>query len=229
MNVKDKAVTPAITMSCTRAIQRGISTEGLLTACPCSSSSKAPTVAASIIPGNTLFQRFAVAAKMKPATLRMAYPRTREGWCPSEKFASVPKAFMVPQITRANQPQPSSHPPARRNPDFTCSSVVDCLFIRHLSNAQLNGLVARPLVFHKIACASRYNTTPVRPIGVKTVNLGAPSLTVFKGGGFGPRSHPSLSLVPITRRNSKAPPFQKSGRMGHPNFKTMAGPSRLCL
>ena len=34
-------------------------------------------------------------------------------------------------------------------------------------------------------------------------------------------------LVPITCRNSKPPPFQKSGRMGHPNFKTKAGPPAL--
>ena len=55
---------------------------------------------------------------MTAAAARRKYPNTREGWCPSEKFASVPKASTIPQKHKPNQPMPSSHPPAMRKPDF---------------------------------------------------------------------------------------------------------------
>jgi hypothetical protein len=43
---------------------------------------------------------------------------------PGEKFASVPKTFVIPQITSPNQAHPNIHPNARRNPNFTCSLAL---------------------------------------------------------------------------------------------------------
>jgi hypothetical protein len=46
------------------------------------------------------------------------------------------------------------------------------------------GRVARPFAFHKIVSAPRSNTTPVRPLRVKILNLRCPVLTPFQGRGF---------------------------------------------
>jgi hypothetical protein len=40
-----------------------------------------------------------------------------------------------------------------------------------------------PLEFHRIVSAPRSQTTPVRPLSVKILNLGCPVLDVFQGRG----------------------------------------------
>ena len=42
--------------------------------------------------------------------------------------------------------------------------------------------MARPFAFHKTISAPRSNTTPVRPLGVKIVNLGWPAGSITKPG-----------------------------------------------
>ena len=85
-----------------------------------------------MIPGNTLFQRSAVTTKMTAAATSIKYPNSREGWCPSEKFASVPKASSIPQNTSPNHAIPASQLVARRSPDLTCSLNVACHSDRRL-------------------------------------------------------------------------------------------------
>jgi hypothetical protein len=111
------------------------------------------------------------------------------------------------------------------------------------------GRVAHPSVICKIVSAPHFNTTPVRPLWVRIVNFdpitasahfvrvdlaggpplvlnwGAPSLTIFKGGAFGPVFSCPSDLTQSSALslgngcNSKSPPF-KNGRVRHPNFKT---------
>jgi len=66
--------------------------------------------------------------------------------------------------------------------------------------------------FRKTVGAPRTHTTPVRPRGVKILNLGCPVLDGFSRAGLWLNYSGRL----IRRFKSKAPPFKTTRRTGHP-------------
>jgi hypothetical protein len=88
------------------------------------------------------------------------------------------------------------------------------------------GRVARPIALIKIA-PPWFNTTPVRPLGVKILNLGCPVLDALQGRGFWfdfqcpnddlqfPRKEESQKPHPSERRKDGPPKIQLQSP-GHP-------------